>query len=159
MLNVQFFYCILEVMKKVGSFLTLDYHIFLWIGITFAFFHLYRNYLFSMEDSKIVSKGFEIDSPQILSIRIHIILWPWGLLRSRSWIGLWVSSLQNQSPIFMNTFFIEHLRWLFISLLNNTDVITFSFSFKYVEGSLLESFIKEHSPAKNELEIPVFSLI
>ena len=81
------------------------------------------------------SKSFEIDSPQILNIRILIIPWPWGLLGIRSCIIFAISLL-----------------------LSEVDEITFSFLLKNVEGCLLELFFKEHCSAKKELHIFTFSL-
>ena len=43
-------------------------------------------------------------------------------------------------------------------LLNNIDEINLFVLFKNVEESLLELFIKEHSSAKKEMKISVFSL-
>ena len=39
-----------------------------------------------MQDLKIISKGLEMDSPQILSKQILIISWPWASLGSSSQI-------------------------------------------------------------------------
>ena len=84
-----------------------------------------------MQDLKIISKGFEIDSPQTLSIWILIISRPWALLGSRFQIILAISVL-----------------------LNDIDEINFSALFKNFEGI----FIKEHWSAKKELNISTFSL-
>ena len=102
-----------------------------------CFFPFIRNWPFSMQDLKIISKGIEMDSLQILSIRILIIWWPWALLGSRSRIILAISLL-----------------------LNDIDEINLSVLFKNVEGILLELFIKEHCSAKRvfSLKFSIFSL-
>ena len=66
MSNVQIFLNVLEVMKQVGSFFLTCLSPFLWTSTTFAFSHL----LFSMQDLKTISEDLEMDSPQILVIRI-----------------------------------------------------------------------------------------
>ena len=108
---------------------------FLWTRTTFAFFHPLGNWPFSMQGSKIISKSFEMDSPQILNIPILIISWPWALVRSRSRIILEISLL-----------------------LNDIDETNLSVLFKNLEGSVLESFIKGHCSAKKELNISALSL-
>ena len=100
-----------------------------------CFFPFIRKLIFSRQDLKIISKGFETDSPQILSIRILTTSWPRALLESRSWIILAISLL-----------------------LNNIDEIIFFILFKNVKGSMLELFIKGHCSAKKELNISAFSL-
>ena len=83
-----------------------------------------------MQDLTTISKGFEMDWPQILRIRILIISWPWALLGSRSRIILAISLL-----------------------LNDIDQVNIFAFFKNVERSL-----KERSSVKNELNISAFSL-
>ena len=100
-----------------------------------CFFPFIRKLTFSTEALNIFSKGLGMDAPQILSIRILIIWWPWASLGLRSQIILVISLL-----------------------LNNIDEITFSVLFKNVDGNLLELFLKEHSPAKEELNISAFAL-
>ena len=100
-----------------------------------CFFHPSGNWQFSMQDLKIISKGFKMDSPQILTIRILIIWWPWSLLESRSRIILTISLL-----------------------LNDADEISFSVLLKNIEGSLLDLFIKDYCSAKKKLNISAFSL-
>ena len=121
-------------MKQIGNFLTPTYYPFYGLEPHFCF-HLIRGCPFSIQDSRIISKAFETDSPHILSIQILITSWLWALLRSRSRI-IWAISL----------------------LLYDIDEINFSDLLKNVEGSLLEQFIKEHCSAKKELNISVFSL-
>ena len=70
-------------------------------------------------DLKIISKGFEIDLPQFLSIQMLIISWLWALLGSRFWIILEIQLLPNEF-----------------------EEINLSVHFKNVERSLLELFIK-----------------
>ena len=94
-----------------------------------CFFPFIRKLTFSTEALNIFSKGLGMDAPQILSIRILIIWWPWASLRSRSQIILVISLL-----------------------LNNIDEITFSVLFKNVDGNLVELFLKEHSPSKGGIE-------
>ena len=69
----KYFFHILEAMKQVGSFLTLAYHPFYGLEPHFLFFHSLGNGPFSMQDLNIVSKVFEVDSPQILSRKVIII--------------------------------------------------------------------------------------
>ena len=76
-----------------------------------------------------------MDSPQILSIQILILSWPWALLGSTSRIILAISLL-----------------------LNDIDETILSILFKNVEGSLLELFIKDHCSAKKEFNFSAFSL-
>ena len=120
------FFHALEVMRQVGSFSTLAYHLF---GTTFAFFHSLGNWPFLVQDLKIIFKGFEMDSPQILSILILIISWLWALLGPRPRIILAISLLLNLTVLFKN-----------------------------IEWILLELFIKEHCLSKKELGISAFSL-
>ena len=133
-LNVQIFFHILEVMKLVGSFLTLVYHLFYELEPRLLFYQPWGNWNFSMQDLNFFSKCFEMDSQQILTITILIISWWWAWLGSGSRIILAIS-------------------WL----LNDFDEITFSVLFENVEGTLLERFIKEHCSAKKELNISTFS--
>ena len=88
-----------------------------------------------MQDFKIISKGFKMDSPQILTIQILIIWWSWALLGSMPQIILAVSLL-----------------------LNDIDEINLSVLFENIKGSWLELFIREHCSAKKELNISAFSL-
>ena len=121
-------------MKQDNSFWTLVYHPFYGLELHLLFSNHFGNCLLPMQALKIISKGFETDSPQIFSIQI-LIIWPWALLGSRSQIILAI-----------------------ILLLNDIDEITFSAPFKNVERGLLELFIKEHCSVIKELNISVFSL-
>ena len=118
--------------------MVVSYHLFIhffmdWNHI--CFFPLSRNCPFLMQDMKIISKGLEIDSPQILSKWILTISWLWALLGSRYRIILTISLL-----------------------LNDIDQKTFFVFFKNFDGSLLDLFTKEHCSAKKELNTSAFSV-
>ena len=100
-----------------------------------------------MQDLKIISKSFEMDSPQTLSIQILIILClsyhAYHTYHTMSLIRVRISNIED----------------LAISLLlNDIDEINLSVLFKNVEGSLLGLFIEENCSAKKELNISAFSL-
>ena len=56
---------------------------FLWTGTTLAFFHSMGNFLLSMHDLKISSKGLQIESQQILNMRILVVSKLWALFGLR----------------------------------------------------------------------------
>ena len=121
-------------MKQFGCFLTLVYHLFYKLERYLLFSIHQKTNIFSIQDFKVISKSFQIGTPQILSIRILIISWP------RAFVMMKVSSYFGISL-----------------LLNEIGQRNFSFLFKNVEGSLLELFMKEHCLAK-ELNRSALSL-
>ena len=58
---------------------------FLWIEITFAFFHSLGNTLFLIQDLNFIWRGLIIDSPLILTMLMLFISWPWALLGLKFW--------------------------------------------------------------------------
>ena len=111
---------------------------FLWIEITFAFFHSLGNTLFLIQDLNFIWRGLIIDSPLILTMLMLFISWPWALLGLKFW-----------------TFF----KILF--LLTLTDEAEFSFFFFFFfendKRTLLELSLMMHWSAKKDLKNSAFS--
>ena len=106
-LNVLYFFRMLEAVKQVVSFLTLASS-FLWTRAIFDF--IYRGHL------RIIYRGHAIGLPQ--NLRMLIISWSWALLGSRSWI------------IFAISLLVHHIHGITLPVLFQNTKVSFLGSMK-----------------------------
>ena len=117
------------------QFVTHSLWLFLWIGATFPFFHSDGKTPCVNQDLKLILWGLQMDLSHNLSMRILIISSPWALLE-RSLLMMFLISFTDKS----------------------TSESDFSVTKGKSDGNVLPLSINEHSFAKKELNISLFSL-